>query len=141
MSFCKDLDDWQDEVGTWADATFPEATTDSILSHLAEEMVELLGTERLAAAIKRAKVRELLIHGNGVDETAQVLPSEKPSEEIADGLLLMLHFAHKSAREGNILPSNRLSSWLRDKFRKNRARTWGRKNAAGYWNHSNEEAT
>ena len=43
MGFIWDLDDWQQNVGEWAEKTFPQSTQDSIIKHLQHEAnVELM---------------------------------------------------------------------------------------------------
>jgi NTP pyrophosphatase (non-canonical NTP hydrolase) len=74
-------------VGNWGESVFESSTPDSIMNHLAEEMVELLGEERVKAAIHQ------VTQGSTVDEDFP--PSDNPAEESADILLMLLHLAHR----------------------------------------------
>lgn len=38
MAFIWDVDDWQDNVGTWAERTFPRSSEESIIAHLRDEV-------------------------------------------------------------------------------------------------------
>lgn len=60
--------EFQRKVGEWADRTFPESNSGSILRHLFEEIQEL----------------------------ASVPDLQDASEEAADCYLLLLHLAHKN---------------------------------------------
>jgi hypothetical protein len=64
------MDHFQVAVGTWAEATFPQATKGSIVAHLRREVEEL-------------------------GASAQLGPPEDEEREAADCVLLLLHFAHK----------------------------------------------
>jgi NTP pyrophosphatase (non-canonical NTP hydrolase) len=90
----KTLDELQDEIGAWGDATFPKSTDQTVLAHFAEE-----ANEFLAAA-------SAMPHNPQYDET----------EEAADVLRLLLHFAHKTGFS--------LSDAAERKMVKNRERTW-----------------
>lgn len=71
MSYPKDLDDRQYEIGMWADKTFPFSTPASIIEHLRRELLELA---------------EALDNGGGW---------ALERDECADVAILMLHLAHK----------------------------------------------
>lgn len=64
------MDDLQCKIGEWGERTFPEATADTIMAHLQEEVAEL---------------------GDAVYRRA----SDETEEEAADVLLLLLHLAHR----------------------------------------------
>lgn len=64
------LDRFQQEVGRWAETTFPQSTKATIVAHLLREVAELDGAQHLG-------------------------PPEAEEEEAADCFLLLLHFAHK----------------------------------------------
>jgi len=88
------VDIFQNEVGEWANVTFPQSNTASIMSHLLEEVAELS-----VAAV------------NDIRDEAQ--------EEAADCLLLLLHFAHKQgfslyAAAAQKLALNQLRTWETD---------------------------
>jgi NTP pyrophosphatase (non-canonical NTP hydrolase) len=85
------LDRLQIAVGKWAEVTFEASTPDTICNHLAEELIELLGEERVKAALHR------VTQGNILDEDFP--PSDNPAEESADILLMLLHLAHKNGYE------------------------------------------
>ena len=38
MSFIWDVDDWQDNVGKWAETTFPKSDEESVIAHLRDEV-------------------------------------------------------------------------------------------------------
>lgn len=67
-----DLDTMQQRVGEWANRTFPESNTHTILAHLRDEIGELTAAE-----------------------TDAPLARELHQEEAADCLLLLLHYAHR----------------------------------------------
>jgi hypothetical protein len=81
------LDRLQIAVGHWGKAVFIESTPDTIRDHLAEEMIELLGEERVKRALHR------VTQGATVDEDFP--PSDNPAEESTDILLMMLHLADR----------------------------------------------
>ena len=54
------LNTFQEEVGSWADSTFPHATVASILAHIREEVTEELRAE--ADPSEAADVLLLLLH-------------------------------------------------------------------------------
>jgi NTP pyrophosphatase (non-canonical NTP hydrolase) len=68
-----DLDTLQREDGEWANRTFPNASNDTIMSHLTEEVEELSN----AAHIDNGTIGNI-------------------EEEAADCLLLLLHLAHRN---------------------------------------------
>jgi NTP pyrophosphatase (non-canonical NTP hydrolase) len=81
------LNSLQEVVGEWGKETFPDSNAGTIADHLAEEMIELLGEERVKVALYR------VTQGAAVDEDFP--PSDNPSEEIADILLMLLHLASR----------------------------------------------
>lgn len=85
------LDRLQIAVGNWAEVTFETSTPDTICNHLAEELIELLGEERVKAALHR------VTQSSTVDDDYP--PTDNPAEESADILLILLHLAHKSGYE------------------------------------------
>lgn len=66
-----DYDDFQREVGEWAERIFGKATPASVLAHLTDEVIELCQAEGGAPM------------------------SDDPKGEAADVYLLLLHYAHK----------------------------------------------
>lgn len=73
-----DLDRVQRQVGEWGNRTFPQATNESIVRHLADEAGELLTVV--------ADQREPLL----------LTEEQDLAEEAADCLLLLLHLAHRN---------------------------------------------
>lgn len=70
-------DSFQTEVGTWAEKTFPEASTDSILLHLMEEAEELRDTINVC----------LQGHDDALEDVWA---------EVADIVLISAHAKHRS---------------------------------------------
>ena len=84
------LDECQDDIGAWGDATFPHSTIDTVMAHLAEEVAEFFDDWRAGR--------------------------ETQEEEAADVLLLLLHYAHKRgfslrARAAEKMALNRARRW------------------------------
>jgi NTP pyrophosphatase (non-canonical NTP hydrolase) len=76
---------FQQQVGIWGDATFPGSTTDTVLSHLTEELLELRGVPKHILPDVMAVIEA---YENRV-------PLSNDAEEAADVLILLLHFCHK----------------------------------------------
>lgn len=91
------LQQLQDEIGSWGDATFPNSTIDTVIAHLAEEVTEFFDDYRAG--------------------------KDSQEEELADVLILMLHFAHKSFFS--------LAESVESKMAVNRARVWNTKPEPG----------
>lgn len=102
----KTIDEFQDEIGAWGDATFPMSTADTVIAHFWEEAQEF--------------VEAALSVGNGC--------MERWEEEAADTFLLLLHFAHKTGFS--------LHDATERKMATNRARTWSTTpEPAGHFKH------
>lgn len=84
------LSTFQKQVAAWGTKTFPDATPETIADHLAEEMIELLGTHRVKQALKRALEAEEIY-----EDDVDICPASNPAEESADILLMMLHLAYR----------------------------------------------
>jgi NTP pyrophosphatase (non-canonical NTP hydrolase) len=108
---------FQNTISEWQDKTFPDATIESIKTHLAEELLELVGEEIFKKALDKH------LRNNKVDE-------DNDNEESADIVLLLNHLAHKS--EFNLLDETE------DKFEKNKKRKWGKPDINGVVNHIKE---
>lgn len=109
------LDEFQKDVGVWSDKTFG-TTSDEIKNHLADEMIELIGPVKLAAALNRF-----------INSDKCKIDELNDKEESSDVLLLLLHLAHKekfSLMDGSI-----------EKQEINIGRNWGKKNASGIIRH------
>ena len=107
---------FQEEVGRWAEATFPNSTAGSIADHLAEEMLELLGTDRVQMALQRAlEIKP---------------PSDNPAAESADCFLLLLSLAHRLNFD--------LLRATREKFEEVKTRRWEEDPESGYARHKEE---
>lgn len=92
----KTLNELQDEIGKWGEATFPRSTPGTILAHLQEEIVELVDAWN--------ELRD--------GETGDI-------EEAADCFLLLLHYCHR--RGGSLFDAmaakmavNRSRTWKTD---------------------------
>lgn len=109
-----DTKEFQDNISTWQDQTFDKATIESIKSHLAEEVLELVGEEIFKKALLKHE------KNNKIDE-------DNDNEESADIVLLLNHLAHKSG-------FNLLDETL-NKFEKNKKRKWGKPDENGVVNH------
>ena len=97
---------FQDEVGEWAEKTFPHSTVLTCINHLWREVAELKDSADAAA----------ITEWNGCDP-----------EELADCFLLLLHIAHKI--KANLLVEAVV------KHGKNKKRTWGNPDAEGVSEH------
>jgi dATP/dGTP pyrophosphohydrolase len=85
------MDEFQREVGEWAESVFTQATPGSIVAHLRREVEELGAATMLG-------------------------PFEDEMEEAADCLLLLFHLAHKrgySLKQAALLKfmNNRVRQW------------------------------
>lgn len=67
------LHPFQTEVGTWARATFPTATQESWVAHLAREVKELAADQRPAEAADCLILLLGLAHVNGYDLMAEAM--------------------------------------------------------------------
>jgi hypothetical protein len=56
------IDDFQQQIGEWANRTFPESTSATILAHLRDEVVELMDAEPAQRAAEAADCFLLLLH-------------------------------------------------------------------------------
>jgi NTP pyrophosphatase (non-canonical NTP hydrolase) len=112
-----DTQKFQDNMSKWQDKTFPTSTIHSIKSHLAEEMIELVGIDIILIAIEKHKKSNKEIEDND-------------NEESADIVLLLNHLAHKSGF--NLLDEASI------KFEKNKNRKWGKADENGVINHIKE---
>jgi len=79
------LDLFQEQVGIWAEVTFPESTTHTVLAHLTEELLELRGVPKetipdIMAVIEAYEDRDVRTND---------------AEEAADIGILLIHFAYK----------------------------------------------
>ena len=45
MAFIWDVEDWQDNVGKWAEKTFPQSSQESIIAHLRDEVNNEIGVD------------------------------------------------------------------------------------------------
>lgn len=92
----KTLRELQDEIGEWADATFPKSNRDTILSHFSEEVVEF----------QHACNPIFPDYPNAGEEFV----------EAADCVILLLHFAHRVGFD--------LQEAIEAKMAVNRSREW-----------------
>jgi len=98
-----DFIEFQKVAGEWAERTFPKSTTASVLAHMEEEMFELKLAEKF----------------------------HEQAEEVADILLLLIHYCHKN----NI----NLFGAAKVKFKENQSRKWATEaNEKGYFKHEEE---
>lgn len=102
----KTLDELQDEIGVWGDATFPKSTPETVLAHFREEVGEFVD----------------------VAPTMPDYPGYGEAAEAADVFLLLLQFAHKKGFS--------LHEATEHKMAINRARTWKTEpEPAGHFKH------
>lgn len=106
------LDDFQERVGKWAEATFPHATDQSVAAHLTREVREL-------RALCDASLHEPVAH-------------DEYGGELADCFLLLLHLAHRLDLS--------LFEEAAHKFSENQHRKWGTPDAEGVVEHIREGA-
>lgn len=119
------LDQFQQQVGIWADVTFPESTTDTVLSHLTEELLELRG-------VPKDVIPDIL---SVIEAYEDRDPRTDDAEEAADIGLLLLHFCYKLGFS--------LMDEMWAKMLVNRERFWDRtqKAVGGHWKHADPVAT
>jgi hypothetical protein len=71
VSYPKDLDDWQDEIGAWAAQTFPTSTHASRAAHMKRELKEWRKeTDPKKRVIEGADILFLLLHDAHMDGTS-----------------------------------------------------------------------
>lgn len=98
------MDVLQQEIGAWADKTFPDQTDHRVMAHLREEF------EELAGCVAASAVGPVLIDDLAV--------------EIADCMILLLCLADRLNVSTDLA--------IREKMRINRERTWAFDPAYGY---------
>ncbi len=110
------MSDLQDKVADWADRTFPNANRQTILCHLADELIEICGPFIVSSALSKWAHKQE-DHPNAVDIR----------EEAADIGLLLMHLAHK---EGFSLEESE-----KEKFEKCKQRSWHLSDERGVHHH------
>lgn len=115
------LDILQSVVGKWAEETFKECSTGSILAHLGDEIESLKSANNTLQMVLHLNSRDD-IPDNPIGDRSGV------SGEAADVLMLLLHYCHKVGID--------LGKEVIKKFDVNRSRKWSKhKNGKGYFSH------
>jgi NTP pyrophosphatase (non-canonical NTP hydrolase) len=119
----EDLRAFQHYVGSWGDATFPQSTTETVLNHLTEEVLELRG-------VPKETIPDIM---NVINAYANRAYDQNDAEEGADVFLLLLHFCHKLGYD--------LAEEAAKKMEKNELRVWSKEPEAvgGHFKHVDED--
>ena len=122
-----ETENFQAEVGEWAEATFSHSTNESIVFHLRREVFELESAIAFFHPITEAEEGNDLIRRGIRSDVSVEFVRRGVASEAADCYLLLLHLCHKHGID--------LEQAAREKFMIDKRRAWGEPDAEGVVSH------